>query len=102
MAADIARAAALAAAFGARFEGLLRAYVVVAGEGEAPADAPVIHDPEGALHATYGAAEPGLYLFRPDNRVAFRAQPPALVPLRSFLDGVLSCATLAAPATAPR
>lgn len=88
--------AVLVEAFADRFPGLVRAYLVVADEGDEPAAAavPIVHDPDGKLHDIYGAVEAGLYLIRPDGHVGFRNQPPALVPLRSYCDAVFSCATV--------
>ncbi len=98
---DLDNTAALVEGFAARFAGMIHAYLVVAGEGaqeegaeEVTAAVPALHDLAGALHGVYGAAEPGLYLIRPDGHVGFRNQPPALVPLRSYCDAVFSCATV--------
>jgi 2-polyprenyl-6-methoxyphenol hydroxylase-like FAD-dependent oxidoreductase len=49
--------------------------------GAAPIPAAI--DPDGMLHAAYGAAKPAVYLIRPDGYVAFRSGvrgAPALMP----------------------
>lgn len=92
---DVAGMSALIEAFGERFSGLVEALLVVPGHGAAAGESGgvrVIGDPGGAMHQSYGAVEPGLYLVRPDGYVAFRNQPPTLVALRDFMDGAFSCA----------
>jgi 2-polyprenyl-6-methoxyphenol hydroxylase-like FAD-dependent oxidoreductase len=54
-----------------------------------PADAPVLLDPEGAVHRAYGARGECLYLVRPDGHVAYRCQPARLDLLGDYLSRVL-------------
>ncbi|MEM0905916.1 MAG: FAD-dependent monooxygenase [Pseudomonadota bacterium] len=48
----------------------------------------VLLDASGELHKIFGAHEAGLYVIRPDGHVGYRSQPPAMVPLRTYLDRV--------------
>jgi 2-polyprenyl-6-methoxyphenol hydroxylase-like FAD-dependent oxidoreductase len=50
----------------------------------------VLPDPGGAAHRTYGATSPCLYLIRPDGHVGYRAQPPDVDRLRSYLERIFA------------
>jgi 2-polyprenyl-6-methoxyphenol hydroxylase-like FAD-dependent oxidoreductase len=78
-----------------RFGDLVRPVAVVMGP-IVPAELEAAHeagcawlDPEGQLHARFGAGAECLYLVRPDGYVGFRAQPAAEDPLVRYLARVL-------------
>ena len=50
----------------------------------------VVRDPGAPAHERFNAAEPSLYLIRPDHYVGYRASPPEPRKLRSYLDTVLA------------
>ncbi len=77
----------LAGAVSQRYGALIRPYLVVAGEAEAPATAaaPALRDPELHLHHRYGADGECLYLVRPDKYVGYRAQPADQASLEAYL-----------------
>ena len=66
----------------------IKPYIVVPQAARPPALTnadDVILDPSGAFHARYGAGAECLYLIRPDNYVAFRAQPASERALWAYL-----------------
>lgn len=76
------------------YEPLLKIWLVrpspgLGGEPSADAaaalDVPFLLDRDGALHRTYGAYRPCLYLLRPDGYVAFRGAVAACDSLRGYL-----------------
>jgi hypothetical protein len=78
-----------------RWGELVRPVVVVFGSHMPPelaaasAAGRVWRDPEGTVHARFGAGSECLYLVRPDGYVGFRSQPAAMEPLVRFLPRVL-------------
>lgn len=89
-----ARLADLAAAMVPSYRELVDVYLVVprsSGDAEdSVAGIAVVRDPEGALHARYGADAECLYLIRPDGYVGYRSKPASLQPLREYLGRVFS------------
>lgn len=49
---------------------------------------PAFGDPDGAVHQAFGAAEPRVYLVRPDGHIGYRGPLADLDGLRSYLRGV--------------
>jgi len=84
MALEKARALARAAQ---RYRPHVQAYVVTRNAAEARAD-DLLHDPDGALHARFGAT-PCLCLIRPDGHLGLRAEPPAPDVLEAHLRHIL-------------
>jgi hypothetical protein len=76
----------------ARHGALVDAHWIVAAHDRpkaAEGAASVTRDPEGRVHATYGAPHGALYLVRPDGYVGFRAPASAAGQVAGHLDRVL-------------
>jgi 2-polyprenyl-6-methoxyphenol hydroxylase-like FAD-dependent oxidoreductase len=78
----------------ARWDELVRPAIVVYGAKMPPELAGAVAgrvwlDPEGQLHARFGAGSECLYLIRPDGYVGFRAQPADAGALERYLARVL-------------
>ncbi len=69
------------------YAGLLRAWVVASGEGEA--EPGVLVDASGQAHRRFGAGKPCAYLVRPDKHVGFRLRPVEPARLSAELRGRL-------------
>jgi hypothetical protein len=70
------------------YPGLIDAVVVVPGSAAPSAEAagaPVLLDPDGALHRAYAAEEETLLLVRPDGHVGYRSRPADAAKLRDYL-----------------
>lgn len=62
-----------------RFEGLVRAYVLVASDVRVPADGRILRDETGDAARMYDLGpDPAVIVVRPDGYVGFVAQDPAL------------------------
>lgn len=79
--ADPATLAAIARRTATGADGLVRPLVIALDTADRPGGIPILTDPAGRTHATYGADEACLYLVRPDGYVGFRcltSQEPRL------------------------
>jgi 2-polyprenyl-6-methoxyphenol hydroxylase-like FAD-dependent oxidoreductase len=90
-----AHLARIAEAVTARWGELVRPVVIVYGAGTPPQLAAVAAagrvwlDPDGRLHARYGAGSECLYTIRPDGHVGFRSQPADQMALERAMARVL-------------
>jgi hypothetical protein len=61
----------------------------VSRDGAEAGTIPLLHDPDGRLHAHFGARLACLYLIRPDGHVGYRARPPDPGRFTAYLGRVL-------------
>jgi 2-polyprenyl-6-methoxyphenol hydroxylase-like FAD-dependent oxidoreductase len=73
--------------------GCVKAHLVLA-ESKKPEQLPwngsILLDPQGKLHALYGARRPSLYFIRPDGYIGFRSQPVSEEQLLAYLGRIFT------------